>query len=265
MTRDLRQLELDGVALGVETAGAGRDILYLSSGMWFGDDAPFIDRLARHGRVITPIAPGFGPGDPGARMTTIDDIAYLYLDLIDAMKLRNVLLVGASFGGWVAAEMAIKNCRNIDAITLIDPLGVKIGDRETRDIADLYGLPDAELRARAYVDPSIFVSDVKAISDEELTRRMRARESLARYGWQPFMHDPKLLGRLNRIDAPTQFIWGARDRIVTPAYGREYARRVPGARFVEIADAAHFPQAEQPGAVVEAILSHAGAPRAAAR
>ena len=85
MTRDLRQLELDGVALGVETAGAGRDILYLSSGMWFGDDAPFIDRLARHGRVITPIAPGFGPGDPGARMTTIDDIAYLYLDLIDAM------------------------------------------------------------------------------------------------------------------------------------------------------------------------------------
>jgi pimeloyl-ACP methyl ester carboxylesterase len=247
--------DINGVTFDVETLGSGRDILYLGANMWFGDDAPFPRRLAEHGRVIVPTAPGFGPAPVDRRSTTIDDIAYLYLDLIDAMKLTNVALVGASFGGWIAAEMAIKSCQNISSLALIDPLGIKVSDRETRDIADLFGLPDAELRARAYADPSIFVADVKAISDDELARRMRARESLARYGWSPFMHDPKLAGRLHRIKTPTRVIWGARDGIVSPTYGRAFAKLIPGARFIEIANAAHFPQVEQSQATLDAVLS----------
>jgi len=88
-----------------------------------------------------------------------------------------------------------------------------------------------------------------------------AREGLARYGWSPFLHDPKLLARLHRIKAPTQFIWGARDQIVTPAYGRAFASHVPGATFTEIANAAHAPQVEQPQAALEAILSFANVQR----
>ena len=256
-------LDLGGVRLRVETHGAGRDILYLDSGMWFGDDSAFIKLLSKHGRVIAPRAPGFGPGEVDRRFTSVDDLAYLYLDLIETMKLRDATLIGASFGGWIAAEMAIKSTRSIASITLIDPLGVKFGDRETRDIADLYGIDDANLLKRAYVGPEIFVSDVKAIDDAELERRMRARESLARYGWAPFMHDPKLAGRLHRVAAPTQFIWGARDGIVSPTYGRAYASRVAGARFVEIANAGHFPQVEQSRATLDAILSFADAHRAA--
>ena len=157
--------------------------------------------------------------------------------------------------------VAIKSCAGLSSITLIDALGVKVSDRFTRDITDLFGLPDAELRARAYVDPSIFEADVKKISDEELARRLRAREGLARYGWSPFMHDPKLLSRVHRIAAPTQFIWGAQDQIVSPAYGRAFASRVPGATFTEIAHAAHAPQVEQPQAVLDAVLSFANAER----
>ena len=253
------ELEINDAALDVETHGAGRDILYLGASSWFADDSAFLARLARHGRVIAPVAPGFGPRPADRRFSSVDDIAYLYLDLIARMKLTNVLLVGASFGGWIAAEMAIKTCEHISAIALIDPLGVKIGDRFTRDIADFFGLPDAELRARAYVDPTIFVADIAAITDEELARRMRARESLARYGWSPFMHDPKLPQRLHRIAAPTRFFWGARDGVVSPAYGRAYAALVPGAQFTEIANAGHFPHVEQPGATLEAILSFANA------
>lgn len=249
---------LHGIEIDVETRGSGRDIIYLGSGMWFADESAFLARLAGLGRVIAPIAPGFGDATPTTKCSTVDDIAYLCLDLIDAMKLKNVLLVGASFGGWVAAEIAIKNCRSIAGLVLIDALGIKVGDRETRDIADLYGRDDATLRSLAYVDPSIFVSDVKAIDDIELRRRMRARESLARYGWQPFMHNPKLRQRLHRVEAPTQVIWGARDGIVSPAYGRAYAAAIPGARFEEIAGAAHFPQVEQPDATFGAIKTFAG-------
>jgi pimeloyl-ACP methyl ester carboxylesterase len=105
---------------------------------------------------------------------------------------------------------------------------------------------------------------VKTIDDAELERRTRARESIARYAWSPFLHDPKLAGRLHRVSAPTLFVWGARDAVVAPAYGRAYASRVKGAEFVEIEGAGHFPQAEQPAKTLEAILSFAGAHRAAA-
>ena len=261
MGEEVVELDIHGQTISVAIHGQGPDLLYLSAGSWFVDESAFIQRLALHARVIVPVAPGFGPGPTDRRWNHVDDIAYLYLDLIDQMKLSGLALVGASFGGWVAAEMAIKSCAAFSSITLIDALGVKVSDRFTRDIADLFGLPDAELRARTYVDPSIFEADVKKISDEELGRRMRAREGLARYGWSPFMHDPKLLSRLHRISAPTQLLWGARDQIVTPAYGRAFASHVPGARFIEIANAAHAPQVEQPQAVLDAILSFANAHR----
>jgi len=261
MGEDVVELDVDGSLCTIASHGRGRDILYLSAGLWFADDSLFVQELARHGRVVVPTAPGFGPGAVNTRWNQVDDLAYLYLDLIDRMKLREVVLVGASFGGWIAAQMAIKSCAALSSITLIDAFGVKVGDRFTRDIADLFGLPDAQLRAQAYVDPSVFEADVKKISDDELGRRMRAREGLARYGWSPFMHDPKLLSRLRRITAPTQFIWGAQDHIVSPAYGRAYASHVPGAIFTQIANAAHVPQVEQPQAVLDAILSFADAHR----
>ena len=261
MDEELVEFDVDGSRLSAIVQGCGRDILYLSAGLWFADDSTFVQRLAQSGRVIVPTAPGFGPGAVNRRWTNVDDIAYLYLDLIDHMQLSNVLLVGASFGGWIAAQMAIKSCAAFSSISLIDPLGVKVSDRLTRDIADFFGLPDPQLRARAYVDPAIFEADVRKVSDDELGRRMRSREGLARYGWSPFMHDPRLLSRLRRISAPTQFIWGAQDQIVSPEYGRAFASHVPGAIFTQIADAAHVPQVEQPQAVLDAILSFADAHR----
>ncbi len=261
MGEETVEFEVDGSKLSVAIQGHGRNILYLSASLWFADDSPFAQRLTAHGRVITPTAPGFGPGVVNRRWNQVDDLAYLYLDLIDRMKLTDVVLVGASFGGWIAAQMAIKSCAAFSSITLIDPLGVKVGDRFTRDIADLYGLPDAELRKRAYVDSTVFETDIKKISDDELSRRIRSREALARYGWSPFMHDPKLLSRLRRISAPTQFIWGAQDQIVTTDYGRVYASHVPGATFRQVENAGHLPQVEQSQAVLDALVSFADAHR----
>ncbi len=264
LSDDTGQIDIHGATCVVETRGAGRDILYLSSGMWFADESAFIGKLAELGRVTAPVAPGFCPGAVDARMNNVDDIAYLWLDLIDELKLKDVLLVGASFGGWVAAEMAVKSCKSIAGVALIDPVGIKVGDRYARDIADLYGLPEREILRRAYVDPSVFASDVKSISDAELARRARARESIARYGWSPFLHDPKLAGRLRRVTAPTLVLWGAKDGVASPDYGRAYAARVKGATFAEIAGAGHFPQVEKPGETLAALASFSGAHRAAA-
>ena len=248
-------VDLHGVRVEVATRGEGRDILWLANGAWFGDEADFPLGLASLGRVVAPAHPGFGVLEAPPRFNSADDLAYLYLDLIEKLGLKDVLIVGAGFGGWVAVEIATKSCANLSGLALINPLGVRTGERTQRDIADIFAIAEPALKEMAWADPSRFNDDIPTVDDVELTRRARARIALARYGWQPYMHNPKLNARLHRVAAPTLFLWGAKDRIVTPDYGRKYAALVPGARFSVIDNAGHFPHVEQPSVVLDAIAS----------
>jgi pimeloyl-ACP methyl ester carboxylesterase len=245
-------IDVRGISIEATVCGKGRDILFLHSGSWLVDEAPFIERLSAHGRVIAPVHPGFGSTDAPLSMTNVDDLAYLYLDLIDTMQLENVVLIGASFGGWIAAEMVVKGATKVTALALIDAFGVKAGGREERDITDIFATPDADIATRSYVDPRLFHSEVKDLTDDQLARRVRSREALARYGWSPYMHDPKLPGRLHRVRAASLVLWGAQDRMVAESCAQLYARNLPNARFVKIEKAAHLPHLEQP----EAVLQH---------
>jgi pimeloyl-ACP methyl ester carboxylesterase len=57
---------------------------------------------------------------------------------MDALDLREVVLAGISFGGWIAAEIAIKSTARISHLVLADAVGIKLGDREHRDIVDMF-------------------------------------------------------------------------------------------------------------------------------
>jgi pimeloyl-ACP methyl ester carboxylesterase len=69
--------------------------------------------------------------------------------------------------------------------------------------------------------------------------------ALAAYGGRS-MTDPGLAGRLGKLDLPVQVIWGEADRIVTPDYGRAYAKAIPMASFTLMPGAGHLPQVEAP-------------------
>jgi pimeloyl-ACP methyl ester carboxylesterase len=109
---------------------------------------------------------------------------------------------------------------------LVDPLGIKIGGREERDIADMHALPRVEYLKRAWANPAKGEIDFAQLSDDELGAIVRAREAFALYGWKPYMHNPRLNRWLHRIDRPTLLLWGAEDRIVAPAYGEGWRSRV---------------------------------------
>ncbi len=240
----------ESVALGngeieLRDIGRGRPLLFLHPGMGlFGAD-PFLNLLAEQFRVIAPSHPGFGLSGLPEWMSSVDDLAYRYLDLFEELDVRDVILVGSSFGGWIAAEVAVKSVERIGRLVLIDPLGIKIGGREQRDIADIYGLPRDELDRRLYCDVSV-KPDIAKLSDEKLKIFARNRESEALFGWSPYMHNPKLRGRLHRIAKPAFVLCGANDRIVSPDYGQAFAAAIPGAAFGVISGAAHYPHIEQP-------------------
>jgi pimeloyl-ACP methyl ester carboxylesterase len=247
-------LTLHGVRLEVVERGRGRPILWLHGEEGLDGEAPFLDQLAGHGRVIAPSHPGFGHSPDADSIDTVDDLAYLYLDLLAERDAREAVVIGASLGGWIAAELAVKCTARLARLVLVGPLGIKVGDRETRDIPDIFALDPDEVLRLQYADPARAVVDYTALSEDRVTVVARNREATALYGWEPYFHDPKLRQRLRRIDVPTLLLWGADDRFVTAEYyGAAYRAAIPDARLETIAGAGHFPHLERPAAVAERV------------
>lgn len=250
--------EINGVDLEIVERGAGRPILFLHPGHPSGrldPKAPVLDLLAQSARVVAPTHPGFGDTPAPRHLTTIDDLAYLYLDLLEAMALRSVVLVGVSLGGWIAAEMAVKSTERISSLVLANAVGIRPGARDTREIADIYAVTDKQLAGLVYAEPQRMAADPKTLSESELIAMARSRESTGRYAWSPYMHDPKLLSRLHRINVPALVLWGAADRVVSQDYGRAYAAAIPRANFAVIEGAGHFPHLERPEEFAARVLA----------
>jgi len=256
---DTSMLVVEGIGVEVIERGSGKPLLFLHPGIGIERTAPVLDCLARGAHVIAPSHPGFGRSELPRWMSTVDDLAYFYLDFLEARDLTDVTVVGASLGGWIAAAIAVKSTARLARLVLANPIGIKVSDRETRDIADIFALTDDELNALTYYDPKAGARDYKAMPDADVMVAARNREALARFAWSPFMHDPKLKHRLHRIKIPTLILWGAADRIASEAYGRAYCAAIAGARFETIERAGHFPHAEQPEVFAQRVLAFAAA------
>jgi pimeloyl-ACP methyl ester carboxylesterase len=253
-------ITVNGIKVEAIEKGRGRPLLFLHPGIGLDRNAPVVDKLAEHARVIAPSHPGFGGSEQPKSFTTVDDLAYFYLDLIDQLDLKDTTVVGISLGAWIAAEIAIKSTARLSHLVLANAVGIKVGARDTRDIVDIFAITEPELNKLAYFDPTIAARDYPAMDEADVRIVARNREAGARYGWSPYMHDPKLKGRLHRIRIPTLFLWGTADRILTEDYGRAYCAAIPGARFEPIERAGHYPHIEQPDAFARAVFAFTQGP-----
>jgi pimeloyl-ACP methyl ester carboxylesterase len=161
------------------------------------------------------------------------------------------MVIGNSFGGWIAAEMALRDTRGrIGALTLLNALGVQPGNEN--DIIDPRTLAPADIGKLSFADPA-FRPDFSAFSDEQRAGMAANQKTLATYAGEAFTHDPKLRGRLRRVTVPVLVAWGEQDGIASVEYGQAYADSFPGGHFVPVPDAGHFPHIEQLGRTLGAI------------
>ncbi|MCW5747841.1 MAG: alpha/beta hydrolase [Alphaproteobacteria bacterium] len=236
-------------------AGDGAPVLFLHGCDGFDPGHRYVARLCEKARLLAPSHPGFGRSTLPDWITEVDDIAYIYLALLDHLQLDVVDMVACSFGGWIAAEMATKAPRRFRKIVLSAPVGVKTGPTDHLDIPDIFAMPEEQLAALMFHDPAKGRLDVAALSDEQLAIRLRNRESLALLTWEPYMHNPKLRHRLHRVDCPVLFLRGASDGLVSDDYLRRYAALLPDARCDSIPAAGHASEIEQPDAFVARIAA----------
>ncbi|GAA2055397.1 alpha/beta hydrolase [Catenulispora yoronensis] len=256
MTTDMRSTaRRPEVPLTVVESGpeSGRVALVLHGGGGPVTVAGIADHLSRTMRALTPTHPGWNGTERPDWLVDVAALADVYLDLLAAGGHEDVLLVGSSIGGWIAAEMAARaEPGRIGGLVIIDGVGIEVA---AHPIRDFFALDARGVAEYSYHEPERFYVDPATLAEEQIALRMGNMASLRVLAGDPYMHDPTLDARLPAITAPTLVLWGESDRIATSGYGRALAQRIPGSRFEVILRAGHLPQLERPEATFGAIES----------
>src|ERR1700740_146990 len=181
-------LVVEGTRIDMIERGAGRPVLFLHAENGVEPAAAAIEQLATAAHGIAPTPPRVGRSELPNGLRTVDDLSYFYLDLLDQLDLRDVTLVGVAFGAWIAAEIAVKSTARLSRLVMANAVGIKVGDRETRDIVDVFALTEPEYLEIAYCDPNAGRRDYKSLPPAEVVAAARAREATARFPWSPYFH-----------------------------------------------------------------------------
>ncbi len=236
--------------LTLSESGRGRPALVLHGGAGPDSVAGIVAHLARDYRVLAPTHPGWDGTSRPDWFGGVGDLADTYLDLLEDRDLGDVAVLGSSFGGWVAAEMAVRDRgRRIGHLVLMDALGPHIPGFAPRPPAPRDpGGPGPR-------DPGDYGPRPAAPATDGAPRRGPSpgdMEALRAYGG-PSLGDPGLLRRLPRVQASVLVVWGGEDTVVAPDFGRAYAAAFPRARFELIPGGGHIPTREAPEATFAAV------------
>jgi pimeloyl-ACP methyl ester carboxylesterase len=256
---DTRKLKLwqGRIETEVEIGGSGPPLVYLHGPWGLAPDRAFIARLAERNTVYAPKFPGTSRGNHDAvhALDSWHDLVVYHGELFDALELAAPALIGHSFGGLVAAEIAAASPQSIGRLALIDPVGLWL---DAHPVQNWMLLSDKARRAALFADPDGAAAQrffaVPSDAAERVDTQAQAIWSQActgKFVWP--IADRGLRNRIHRIAAPTLIVWGDADRIIAPAYAQEFAQKIPGARAEMIAGAGHLPQLEQPDAVLKAL------------
>ncbi len=248
-------IDVRGQPTVIMHGGDGPPFVYLHSTLgesfrWF----PFHQAWAKHFTVYVPTHPGFGKSGGFDQIDTIEDMAFHYVELFDALGLGEVILGGVSLGGWIAAEFAVRWPERVKKLWLSAAPGLWV---EEEPLPDLFReMTDRQkMRERLFHDPQGYMAKLVIAdhaSEEEMVSAYQSLTVLARLVWER-PYDPKLASRLHRIQCPTLLLWGANDRLVPPSYGEAYKKHLPHAEWKVIPECGHLAMFEKEAEFVEAV------------
>jgi pimeloyl-ACP methyl ester carboxylesterase len=245
------------------TAGDGPPVVFLHGARGIERWLPFFDLLAAHHSVMAPEHPGFGGSDNPAFIRDVSDVAMYYLDFLDDLAVASggerVHLVGQSLGGWIAAELATRNCAHLASLTLLAPAGVRVKGVLSGD--NFIWSPEETERNLVY-DQAVAeraIAAGAAMTADEADRALVNRYAAAKLGWEPRWFSPALERWLHRIKVPTLVMWGAEDRLLPVQYAEVWRREVPDVTVEIIPACGHLLHVEQAEQVANRLLAFMGA------
>jgi pimeloyl-ACP methyl ester carboxylesterase len=253
-----KTVTLGGEELHYLKAGKGRPVLILHEELgnpgWFD----WQRRLAETRKVILPLHPGFGVSPRRDWIRTVGDLANFYAQVLVKQDWVGADVVGFSFGGWIAAEMAAQNPRQLASLTLVAPFGIKPPEGVIRD---LFEAPTEDYLAASVRDaaatPEFGTLFGGATTPEQFERFQDAAAEAARLAWQPYMNNPALPQRLGLVrDLPTLIVWGEDDAIVPASAAAPFRDAIRGAKLALFKRCGHRPELEHTEKFLKKLHNH---------
>jgi len=239
--------------------GRGDPLVFLHGAGGWPAWGPFFAKLAGKHGVLIPEHPGFGRSDHPAWLRNVPDVAMYYLDFLEALDGPNVHLIGHSLGGWIAAEIAVRNTTRIRSLTLIAPAGVRV---KGLTCGDNFIWSREESARNLVYDQSFAEQELARVpSDEEADIELTNRFMATKLGWEPRWFNPALEPWLHRIGVPTLVLWGRDDKLFPSAYAKAWAARISDVRVDIIPECGHRPQIEKADVTADKILAFIGGQR----
>ena len=233
----------------VEVAGSGPPLVFLHGPWGLPPNRGFLDLLARTHTVFAPKHPGTSRGDPEAVHQIDDwwDLVVYYGELWDCLDLAAPAVIGHSFGGMLACEIAASRAARMSRLVLIDPVGLW---RDDLPVKNWMIMPENERRRALFADPDGEAAKrfFSVPSDPDARVEVQAgliwaQACTGKFVWP--IPDKGLKKRIHRIATPTLILWGRADGVIPPVYAEEFARRIANSRVALIDAAGHVPHLEQ--------------------
>ena len=235
--------------------GNGDPVLYIHGADGFPKWENYLDNLAESFSVYVPAHPGVSNSTGLDELDNLWDLVLFYDELIDALNLTSVHLIGHSYGGMIAAEIAACIPNKVKSLTLISSLGLWI---DSAPIADFFILTAEErknlLWHNSESEIAIETSNVPEDAAERALLNVNRTITLASIGkfcWP--IPDKGLIKRIHRINMPTLLIWGDNDQIVPLDYGKLFMKLIPNSELKTIVECGHIPQLEKPTECINSI------------
>ena len=203
---------------------------------------PIVEELSEKYQVILPDHPGFGDTDQADWVDSISDLAYFYLDIIETMNLGETHLVGHSMGGWIAAEMAMRDGHNIKSLTLVSSAGIAV---EGTPMGDLFSWSPQEAASQVFARKE-FVDQMLAYkpSKDEIAIMQKNRLMAMLLCQDANFQNPDIRKWAHRLTMPTLILWGDSDGIFPEPFAHAYHDLIPNSDLEIYKDCGHVPMAE---------------------
>jgi pimeloyl-ACP methyl ester carboxylesterase len=234
----------------VEIAGSGPPLVFLHGPWGLRGDRDFRDRLAQSHTVYAPKHPGTSRGDPDAArlLDGMLDLIVYHDELFDHLALAAPVVIGHSYGGMLACEIAAALPARVSKLVLIDPIGLW---RDDLPVRNWMILSDEERRRALFADPAgeavqrfVGLRLEGAERADDLVAFIWSQACTGKFVWP--IPDKGLKNRIHRVAAPTLIVWGQADGVIAAAYAEEFKQRIATARVEMIDGAGHLPHVEQP-------------------
>jgi pimeloyl-ACP methyl ester carboxylesterase len=264
-------IEHRGCKLAYWSRGGGPPVLFVQGvGVHGGGWRPQVDGLADRFRCVWFDNRGVGLSQPVGGPLTVDQMADDARAVLDALGIASAHLVGHSLGGLVALNLALSTRERVRSLSLFCTFA-RGKDATRLTLAMLWigtrtRIGTRRMRRRAFLELVLSPGELASADRDAL-----AAELAPLFGHDLADHPAVEMAQLRamgRSDAtprlgelaalPTLVVSAAHDRIARPASGRSIAAGVPGARYVEIADAAHGLPLRQPARVNALLAEHLG-------